>query len=51
MENAAFTFEQLLFRTFQENPDDAGSAAEKAKLMVLKVRACPGCFPCEMIPL
>lgn len=38
MENAAFTFEQLLHRTFQDNPDNVGSAPEKAKERVLKVR-------------
>ncbi|XP_068599392.1 protein Niban 1-like [Brachionichthys hirsutus] len=39
MENAAFTFEQLLFKAFKDNPDDpdgAGSAINKAKHRVLK---------------
>lgn len=38
MENAAFTFEQLLYTTFRDNPDSIGSAPEKAKQRVLKVR-------------
>lgn len=41
MENAAFTFEQLLYRAVQDNPGgagDAGPAIQKAKLRVLKVR-------------
>lgn len=53
MENAAFTFEQLLYRTFEDKPDNAGSTSEKAKHRVLKVRAslrskqAPGCVPVE----
>lgn len=38
MENATFTFEQLLHRSFQDNPDNISSAPEKAKERVLKVR-------------
>lgn len=48
MENAAFTFEQLLYRTFQDDPEHAGAATEKAKRRVLKVRA-PLC-PCGTPP-
>lgn len=48
MENAAFTFEQLLYRTFQDDPEHAGAATEKAKHRVLKVRA-PLC-PCGTPP-
>uniref|UniRef100_H2RXH4 Niban apoptosis regulator 1a n=1 Tax=Takifugu rubripes TaxID=31033 RepID=H2RXH4_TAKRU len=36
MENAAFTFEQLLYRTFQDDPEHASAATEKAKHRVLK---------------
>ena len=36
MENAAYTFEQLLHKAVQDNPDNAGSALEKAKHRVLK---------------
>ncbi|KAM7409391.1 hypothetical protein PAMA_001054 [Pampus argenteus] len=36
MENAASTFEQLLHKAVQDNPDNAGSAIEKAKHRVLK---------------
>ncbi|CAK6977723.1 protein Niban 1a [Scomber scombrus] len=36
MENAACTFEQLLYKAVQDNPDGAGSAIEKAKHRVLK---------------
>ncbi|XP_056233846.1 protein Niban 1a isoform X1 [Seriola aureovittata] len=36
MENAAYTFEQLLHKAVQDNPDNAGSAIEKAKHRVLK---------------
>uniref|UniRef100_UPI003AB01939 protein Niban 1a isoform X1 n=1 Tax=Centroberyx gerrardi TaxID=166262 RepID=UPI003AB01939 len=36
MENAAYTFEQLLHKAIQDNPDNAGSAIEKAKHRVLK---------------
>ncbi|XP_028259171.1 protein Niban-like [Parambassis ranga] len=36
MENAACTFEQLLHKAVQDNPDSAGSATEKAKHRVLK---------------
>ncbi|KAG7233460.1 hypothetical protein INR49_006998 [Caranx melampygus] len=36
MENAAFTFEQLLHKAIQDNPDNAGSAVEKVKHRVLK---------------
>lgn len=41
MENAAYTFEQLLYKAVQDNPDNpnnASSAIEKAKHRVLKVR-------------
>lgn len=38
MENSAFTFEQLLHKAVQDNPDYAGAAIEKAKHRVLKVR-------------
>ena len=38
MENAAYTFEQLLYKAKQENPESSGSAMEKARLRVLKVR-------------
>eukprot|EP00066_Takifugu_rubripes_P026533 XP_011615799.1 PREDICTED: protein Niban [Takifugu rubripes] len=36
MENAAFTFERLLYRTFQDDPEHASAATEKAKHRVLK---------------
>uniref|UniRef100_UPI0037E8EEA8 protein Niban 1-like n=1 Tax=Semicossyphus pulcher TaxID=241346 RepID=UPI0037E8EEA8 len=36
MENAACTFEQLFQKAVQDNPDNAGSAIEKAKHRVLK---------------
>ncbi|XP_034562226.1 protein Niban 1a [Notolabrus celidotus] len=36
MENAACTFEQLFHKAVQDNPDNAGSAIEKAKHRVLK---------------
>ncbi|XP_018532179.1 protein Niban 1a [Lates calcarifer] len=36
MENAGYTFEQLLSKAVQDNPDNAGSAIEKAKHRVLK---------------
>ncbi|XP_046908000.1 protein Niban 1a [Hypomesus transpacificus] len=36
MENAAYTFEQLLYKAKQENPESSGSAMEKARLRVLK---------------
>ncbi|XP_041790595.1 protein Niban 1a [Chelmon rostratus] len=36
MENAACTFEQLLYKAIQDNPDSACSAIEKAKHRVLK---------------
>ncbi|KAM9409278.1 protein Niban 1a [Pholidichthys leucotaenia] len=36
MENAAYTFEQLLYKAIQDNPENAGSAIEKAKHRVLK---------------
>ncbi|KAI3369141.1 hypothetical protein L3Q82_026093, partial [Scortum barcoo] len=36
MENAAYTFEQLLYKAIQDNPDNASSAIEKAKHRVLK---------------
>ncbi|KAM7387809.1 hypothetical protein PAMP_024022 [Pampus punctatissimus] len=36
MENAASTFEQLLRKAVQDNPDNAGTAIEKAKHRVLK---------------
>ncbi|XP_076582897.1 protein Niban 1-like [Chaetodon auriga] len=36
MENAACTFQQLLYKAIQDNPDNAGSAMEKAKHRVLK---------------
>lgn len=36
MENAAYTFEQLLYKAVQDNPDNLGSAIEKAKHRVLK---------------
>ncbi|XP_031162477.1 protein Niban 1a isoform X3 [Sander lucioperca] len=35
-ENAAYTFEQLLHKAVQDNPDNPGSAIEKAKHRVLK---------------
>ncbi|KAF1385284.1 hypothetical protein PFLUV_G00106130 [Perca fluviatilis] len=35
-ENAAYTFEQLLHKAVEDNPDDPGSAIEKAKHRVLK---------------
>lgn len=38
MENAAYTFQQLLSRSVRDNPDHVGSAPEKAKQRVLKVR-------------
>uniref|UniRef100_A0AAQ5ZWC4 Niban apoptosis regulator 1a n=1 Tax=Amphiprion ocellaris TaxID=80972 RepID=A0AAQ5ZWC4_AMPOC len=34
--NAAYTFEQLLYKAIEDNPDNAGSAIEKAKHRVLK---------------
>ncbi|KAM9358278.1 protein Niban 1-like [Symphorus nematophorus] len=36
MENAGYTFEQLLHKAVQDNPNNAGSAIEKAKHRVLK---------------
>ncbi|XP_039984388.1 protein Niban 1a [Xiphias gladius] len=36
IENAAYTFEQLLHKAVQDNPNSAGSAIEKAKHRVLK---------------
>ncbi|KAM3875835.1 protein Niban 1a [Diretmus argenteus] len=36
IENAAYTFELLLYKAIQDNPDNAGSAIEKAKPRVLK---------------
>lgn len=36
IENAACTFEQLLYKATNDNPDNAGSAIEKAKHRVLK---------------
>ncbi|TNM87748.1 hypothetical protein fugu_005969 [Takifugu bimaculatus] len=36
MENAAFTFERLLYRTFQDDPEHASATTEKAKHRVLK---------------
>uniref|UniRef100_A0A8P4G0Z8 Niban apoptosis regulator 1a n=1 Tax=Dicentrarchus labrax TaxID=13489 RepID=A0A8P4G0Z8_DICLA len=36
MENAAYTFEQLLHKAVKDNPDNASSAIEKAKHRVLK---------------
>ncbi|KAK2835029.1 hypothetical protein Q5P01_015513 [Channa striata] len=36
MENAAYTFEQLLYKAVQDHPDNAGPAIEKAKHRVLK---------------
>ncbi|XP_049910402.1 protein Niban 1a [Epinephelus moara] len=36
IENAAYTFEQLLNKAVQDNPDNPGSAIEKAKHRVLK---------------
>ncbi|XP_005734334.1 protein Niban [Pundamilia nyererei] len=36
IENAAFTFEQLLYKAIQDNPDNASSATEKVKHIVLK---------------
>lgn len=41
MENAAYTFEQLFYKAVQDNPDNAGSAVEKAKHRVLKVTELP----------
>lgn len=38
MDNAAFTFEQLLYKAVEDNPGNAASAIEKAKYRVLKVR-------------
>lgn len=38
MKNAAYTFEQLLYKAVQDNPDNAASAIEKVKHRVLKVR-------------
>ncbi|XP_029286312.1 protein Niban 1a [Cottoperca gobio] len=35
-ENASYTFEQLLHKAVQDNPDNPGSAIEKAKHRVLK---------------
>lgn len=46
MENAAFTFEQLLYGTSQDNPEHGSSATEKAKHRVLKVRT-PPCVPVD----
>uniref|UniRef100_A0A7N8XQI1 Niban apoptosis regulator 1a n=1 Tax=Mastacembelus armatus TaxID=205130 RepID=A0A7N8XQI1_9TELE len=36
MENAMYTFEQLLYKAMQDHPANAGSATEKAKHRVLK---------------
>ncbi|KAM3620133.1 uncharacterized protein V6R79_018690 [Siganus canaliculatus] len=36
MENAAITFEQLLYKAVQDNPDNPSAAIEKAKHRVLK---------------
>lgn len=36
IENAAYTFEQLLYKAVQDNPENASSAIEKAKHRVLK---------------
>uniref|UniRef100_A0A669DVA5 Niban apoptosis regulator 1a n=1 Tax=Oreochromis niloticus TaxID=8128 RepID=A0A669DVA5_ORENI len=36
IENAAFTFEQLLYKAIQDNPGNASSATEKVKHRVLK---------------
>ncbi|XP_067370046.1 protein Niban 1a isoform X2 [Channa argus] len=36
MENAAYTFEQLLHKAVQDHPDNAGPAIQKAKHRVLK---------------
>nr|XP_046246975.1 protein Niban 1a isoform X2 [Scatophagus argus] len=36
IENAAYTFKQLLYKAIQDNPENAGSAIEKAELRVLK---------------
>ncbi|XP_027145723.1 protein Niban 1a [Larimichthys crocea] len=36
MMNAAYTFEQLLYKAVKDNPDNASSAIEKAKHRVLK---------------
>ncbi|KAM6962438.1 protein Niban 1a [Aplochiton taeniatus] len=36
MENAAYTFELLVFNAMKENPDNTGSAMEKARHRVLK---------------
>ncbi|XP_070688236.1 protein Niban 1a [Pempheris klunzingeri] len=36
IENTAYTFEQLLYKAVQDNPDNASSAIEKAKHRVLK---------------
>uniref|UniRef100_A0AAX7SM62 Niban 1/2/3 domain-containing protein n=1 Tax=Astatotilapia calliptera TaxID=8154 RepID=A0AAX7SM62_ASTCA len=36
IENAAFTFEQLLYKAIQDNPDNTSSATEKVKHIVLK---------------
>ncbi|XP_008279214.1 protein Niban [Stegastes partitus] len=36
IENAAYTFEQLLNKAIEDNPDNAGSAIEKAKHRVVK---------------
>uniref|UniRef100_A0A3Q4G8T4 Niban apoptosis regulator 1a n=1 Tax=Neolamprologus brichardi TaxID=32507 RepID=A0A3Q4G8T4_NEOBR len=36
IDNAAFTFEQLLYKAIQDNPDNASSATEKVKHIVLK---------------
>lgn len=38
MDNAAYTFEQLLYKAVQDNPENAASAIEKVKHRVLKVR-------------
>lgn len=38
MDNAAYTFEQLLHKAVQDNPENAASAIEKVKHRVLKVR-------------
>ncbi|XP_067086696.1 protein Niban 1a [Osmerus mordax] len=36
MENAAYTFEQLVYKAKQDNPESSSSAMEKARLRVLK---------------
>lgn len=38
MENAAHTFELLLFKAVEENPENAAAATEKTKHRVLKVK-------------